>query len=143
MDGKTDAQMNKMIEAVQPHCDETITAAMTCSQAGSMRSTFLTRIFGVFGGGIAHGELPNPVFIAVGSEHVYAFDYRPRGFKFKIKKEAARWPRRELTVDADQGTAMCRFTLETGSGERHHLEVTTLMGGEKLVRRFLDALGAS
>ena len=36
MDPKLEKQMAKMVDAVQPHCDEQIIAAMTCSHAGSM-----------------------------------------------------------------------------------------------------------
>ena len=51
MDEKTMEQMAKMVDAVQPHCDEEIVAAMTCSHAGSMGSGLLSKLLGIFGGG--------------------------------------------------------------------------------------------
>ena len=36
MDEKTMQPMTKMVDAIQPHCDEQIVAAMTCSRAGSI-----------------------------------------------------------------------------------------------------------
>ena len=142
MDEKTRKQMATMVDAVQPHCDETVIAAMTCSHAGSMKSVFLVKIFKWLWP-VAHtSKLPNPVFIAVGKNTIYAFDYRPRGFKFKIKNEVARWPKNEVMVAHEETGMMARITLTTNSGETHPLEVPTFMGGKELVRLFLDALNS-
>ena len=116
MDPKVEKQMAKMVDAVQPHCDETILAAMTCSHAGSMSSTLISKFAGGIGAITKSFDLPNPVFIAVGTDTVYAFDYKPRGFKFKIKKEAARWPRNQVTVTAEETSTMITFILSAGSG---------------------------
>ena len=143
MDKKTEKQMAKMVDALQPHCDEQIVAAMTCSHAGSMSSLLVSKLLGGAGGGTQSVNLPNPVFIAVGSKSIYAFDYAPRGFKFKIKKEVARWPRDEVSVQSENTGAMATFVLTTASGESYPLEVPTMMGGRELVAAFLDALGGS
>jgi hypothetical protein len=141
MDSKQEKQMAKMVDAVQPHCDEQIVAAMTCSHAGSISTTVLSKLMG---GSIAptkSSNLPNPVFIAVGGKTIYAFHYKPRGFKFKIKKEAARWPKDEVSVSVEETSMMCYFVMTTSSGESYPLEVPTLMGGRDLVNMFLDAMG--
>jgi hypothetical protein len=141
MDSKQEKQMAKMVDAVQPHCDEQIVAAMTCSHAGSISTTVLSKLMG---GSIAptkSSNLPNPVFIAVGVKTIYAFHYKPRGFKFKIKKEAARWPKDEVSVSVEETSMMCYFVMTTSSGESYPLEVPTLMGGRDLVKLFLDAMG--
>jgi len=143
MDKKTMKQMAKMVDALQPHCEEEIVAAMTCSHAGSMSSGLISKLFGGFGGGAKSSYLPNPVFIAVGSKSIYAFDYAPRGFNFKIKKEVARWPRDEVSVEAENTGAMATFVLTTGSGESYHFEVSTMMGGRELVDVFFGAIGGS
>jgi hypothetical protein len=143
MDKKTMMQMAKMVDALQPHCDEEIVAAMTCSHAGSMSSVLVSKLMGGAGAGAKSSNLPNPVFIAVGSKSIYAFDYAPRGFKFKIKKEVARWPKDEVNVVAEKTNTMATFVLTTASGEHYPLEVPTLMGGRELVEVFLDALGGS
>ena len=143
MDKKTMKQMAKMVDALQPHCDEEIVAAMTCSHAGSMRSVLVPKLFGGILAGRKPSTLPNPVFIAVGSNSIYAFKYSPRGFGYKIKKEVARWPKDEVSVEVDKGRAMATFVLTTDSGESHSLEVSTLMGAEELVDVFLKALGGS
>ena len=140
MDSKTEKQMVKMVDALQPHCDEQIVAAMTCSHAGSMGSLLISKLFGGTGGGARSINLPNPVFIAVGSKSIYAFDYKPRGFKFKIKKGVARWSRNEITVDAENTGAMANFVLTTGSGESYQFEIPTMMGGRELVDVFFNAL---
>ena len=100
MDKKTKEQMAKMVDALQPHCDEQIAAAMTCSLSGSMSSLLVgglvTQLISMLQGRSGRSsqsvKLPNPVFIAVGSKSIYAFDFKPRGFNYKIKKEVARWP---------------------------------------------------
>ncbi|MDH4265499.1 MAG: hypothetical protein OEW45_07655 [Deltaproteobacteria bacterium] len=143
MDKKTMKQMAKMVDALQPHCDEEIVAAMTCSHAGSMSSVLVSKLMGGIGAGTKSSNLPNPVFIAVGSKSIYAFDYAPRGFKFKIKKEVARWPKDEVSVVAEKTSTMTTFVLTTGSGESYPLEVPTMMGGKELVDVFLKALGGS
>ena len=134
--------MAKMVDAVQPHCDENIVAAMTCSHAGSMSSVPISKLIGI-GAGRKTSELPNPVFIAVGSKTIYAFKYAPRGFKFKIKKEVARWPKDEVRVESKRSKAMTTFVLTTDTGETYPLEIATFMGGRELVDAFLKALGGS
>jgi len=79
----------------------------------------------------------------VGSESIYAFDYAPKGFNFKIKKEVARWPRDEVRVESENTGAMATFTLTTGSGESYSLEIPTMMGGRELAGMFLEALSGS
>ncbi len=141
MSTKTEKQMAKMVDAVQPLCDEQIAAAMTCSHAGSMSATLASKLMGGIGVITKSFNLPNPVFIAVGTNNIYAFDYKPRGFKFKIKKEVARWPRNEVKVTAEETSMMCYFVLTISSRESYPMEVTTMMGGKELVHLFLDALG--
>ncbi|MBN2556904.1 MAG: hypothetical protein JXA97_13280 [Anaerolineales bacterium] len=142
MDEKTRKQMAKMVDAVQPHCDEEIVAAMTCSHAGSMSSLLVSKLVGGIGAGIQTSNLPSPVFIAVGSKSVYAFKYAPRGFKFKIKKEVARWPKDEVSVAVEMTRTMATFVLATVSGVSYPLEVPIMLGAKELVEEFLKALGA-
>ena len=143
MDQKTMKQMAKMVDAVQPHCDEEIVAAMTCSHAGSMRSMLVPKLLGGIGGGRKSNRLPNPVFIAVGNQTIYAFKYTPRGFNYKIKKEVARWPKDEVSVEVEKTSMMASFVLTIDSGESHSLEVSTTMGAAELVDVFLEALVGS
>jgi len=143
MDEKTRKQMAKMVDPLQPHCDEQLIAAMTCNHAGSMSSVLVSKLMGGAGAGAKSSNLPNPVFIAVGPKTIYAFDYAPRGFKFKIKKEVARWPKDGVSVVVEKSGAMTTFVISTGSGESYPLEVPTMMGGKELVDAFLEALGGS
>lgn len=143
MDEKSAGQMAVMTEAVQPFCEDKIIAAMTCSHSGTMSRTLISKLFfSGFGAGWKKSGLPNPVMIAVGQENVYAFDYRPKGFKFKIRKESARWPRRELMVETEPGGKMFRFTITPKSGEAIPLEVPVFMGGRELVDFFVESLKA-
>jgi len=151
MNDKTKKQMAKMVEALQPHCDEKIVAAMTCSLAGSMSSLLIgglatqliSTLQGRSGGGSQSVKLPNSVFIAVGSKSIFAFDFAPRGFNYKIKKEVARWPRDEIRVESKNTGAMANFTLTTSSGDSYSFEIATMMGARELVDLFFEALGSS
>jgi len=143
MDKKVEKQMAKMVESVQPNCDERIIAAMTCSHAGSMGSVLLSKLAGGIGAIARTSELPNPVFIAVGEKSIYAFDYAPKGFKFKIKKEAARWAREKVSVSSEFSRGMANFVITNDSGDNYAFEVPTMMGGKELVEYFLGVLGGS
>lgn len=140
MASKLEEQMEKMVASVQPHCDEEIFAAMTCSHAGSMSAVLKSKLLGGIGLDNRSSELPNPVFIAVGVNTIYAFQYKPRGFKFKIKKEAARWPINEVKVTVEENNMMSYFNLSLISGENYPMEVPIMMGGRELVHLFLKAL---
>jgi hypothetical protein len=141
MDDKLKEQMAKMTEAVQPFCGEEIIAAMTCSHSGTLGRTLIAKIFlGGFGAAWKTSGLPNPVFIAVGRENIYAFDYRPRGFKFKIKKEVARWPRKDVIIETEGGDKMYNFTIALPSGEKFPLEIPVFMGGKELAEFFIDSI---
>jgi hypothetical protein len=139
-DSRTEKYMSRMVDAAQPHCDEPILAAMTCSHAGSMSSAVFSKLLGGMTGMDRTSDLPNPVFIAVGADTIYAFDYKPRGFKYKIKKEVARWPRNDLTIAVEETERMCYFTMTTGSGDTYPMEVATVMGAKPLVDRFMGVL---
>ena len=141
MDDKQKGQMKIMTDAVQPYCDEDIIAAMTCSHSGSTTRTLIAKVFlGGFGASWGTSGLPNPVFLAVGKENIYAFDYKPRGFKFKIKKEAARWRRKDVTVESETEGKMYYFTISTPAGEKYPLEIPVYMGGKEIAKFFLDSM---
>ncbi|MCK5221472.1 MAG: hypothetical protein KAR14_07830 [Candidatus Aminicenantes bacterium] len=141
MDDKQKGQMKIMTDAVQPYCDEDIIAAMTCSHSGSTTRTLIAKVFlGGFGASWGTSGLPNPVFLAVGKENIYAFDYKPRGFKFKIKKEAARWRRKDVTVESETEGKMYSFTISAPAGEKYPLEIPVYMGGKEIAKFFLDSM---
>ena len=143
MNNKSIKQMAKMVDAVQPSCNDKVTAAMTCSLAGTMESFLISRALGGLGAIPQSVKLPNPVFIAVGEEYVYAFEYAPKGFGFKIKKEVARWPKGQLTAAAERKTGMVNLVLAPGTGEHYGLEIPIMMGGKEVVEMFVEALGTS
>jgi len=142
MSKKSEKQMAKMVDPVQPHCDETISAAITCSHAGSMRSLLVSKLMGQGGGGGKTSNLPNPVFLAVGEKSIYAFKYAPRGFKFKIKQEVARWQKDEIDVEYEFSGGMATFVMSTKSGDNYALEFPIVMGGKELAEMFFGALQA-
>jgi len=142
MSKKSEKQMAKMVDPVQPHCDEKISAAITCSHAGSMRSLLVSKLLGQGGGGGKTSNLPNPVFLAVGEKSIYAFKYVPRGFSFKFKKEVARWQKEEMDVEYEFSGGMATFVMSTKSGDYYTLEFPIVMGGKELAEMFFSAIQA-
>ena len=140
---KTPEQMiAMMVDGAQPHCDEPLESAMICSHAGSMASV-LTSKFLPTGGGIPRtSDLPNPVLVAVGPTTVYAFKYKPKGFKIKLKSgsEVARWPRTSIEVDTGKTGSVTQFALVTDQGDVYALEVTTALGGAEAYELFIKSL---
>ena len=140
MNSKAQKQMAKMVDPVQEHCDEKISAAITASHAGSMRSLLVSKFMGQDGGNVRTSDLPNPVFLAVGENTIYAFKYVPRGFKFKFKGEVARWKRSELEIEHEFSGGMATFVITTKTGETYALEIPTVFGGKELAEMFFNAL---
>ncbi len=141
--GKSPEQMiAMMVDGAQPHCDEPLDSAMICSHAGSMSSALTSRFVPLGGGLTKTSDLPNPVLIAVGPTTVYAFKYKPRGFKVKLKKgsEVARWPRSSIDVERTKEGGISQFALVTEQGEVYALEVTTALGGAGAYELFMRSL---
>ncbi len=138
-------QIQMMVEGAQPHCDEPLVSAMICGHAGSMSSTLIGAVTRVGMSGTRTCDLPETVLIAVGPTTVYAFKYKPRGFKVKVKSgsEVARWPRSSVRVERGAtGKISSQFTLVTDEGEVYPLEVTTAMGAAGAYELFLRSLEA-
>jgi hypothetical protein len=131
-----------MVDGAQPHCDEPLQSAMICSHAGSMASGLIGKFVPGGGGMPRTSELPNPVLIAVGPTTVYAFKYKPKGFKVKVKSgsEVARWSRDSINVERGTDGKVSKFALVTSDGDVYALEVTTALGGTGAYNLFIDSL---
>lgn len=133
-----------MVEGAQPHCDEPLRAAMIVSAAGSMGAA-VSSALGAAGLGFRRGpKLPNPALIAVGPTTVYAFKYKPRGFKVKLKKgsEVARWPRAHVRLEVgEKGMVTTPFALVAGE-DAYALEATTASSGAGAFELFAAAIAA-
>jgi len=134
-------QIAMMVDGAQPQCDEPLESAMICSHAGTMAAGLIGAISGL-GRGARTSELPNPVLIAVGPTTIYAFKYRPKGFKVKLKKgaEAARWPRNQVRVETGDTGVISQFALIIDESDTYALEVTTAMGAREAYELFIAAL---
>jgi hypothetical protein len=148
VDRTTSRRMAKLVRAVQPYCDENIVAAVPCSRGhadATGSSLFAARTKELAhrvrpGDGI--DALPENVFLALGSRWIHAFDYSPKLFGFRIKKQVARWPRDKTTVVAEYTSTMIYVVITTRSGESHALEVSALStpAGRPTVE-FFDIVG--
>ena len=136
-------QIQMMVDGAQPHCDEPLVSAMICGHAGSLAAGLASAITRVGPGATKTSDLPNPVLIAVGPTTIYAFKYKPRGFKVKVKSgsEVARWPRSSTRIETgDRGKLTSQFALITEPGDVYALEVTTALGGTDAFELFLRSL---
>lgn len=139
---KTAAEVTELLVApTRAHCPEPVLAAMVCSHAGSMKSLLIGKFVGV-GGITKTSDLPNPVLLAVGEEGVYAFEFKPRGFKMKVKKEVRRWVRSDVAIAVEGGTRMTAFSLCAPEG-RYDFEATTMNrdGSNDVLDQFIDRVG--
>ncbi len=135
-----------MVDGAQPHCDEPIQTAMICTHPGSTAGALASAFSSLpVGGPTRTSELPNPVLIAVGTNTIYAFKYKPKGFGVKVKKgaEVARWPRSEIRVEVAEPGKVAHFALITSADEVYTLEVITALGGREAYQLFIDVLRSS
>jgi trehalose/maltose hydrolase-like predicted phosphorylase len=133
--------METMVAPTRDHCPEPVRAAMVCSHGGSMASA-LTAAVTRFGGLTKTSDLPNPVLVAVGEHGVYAFSFKPRGFKMKVKKEVRRWNRADVAIAGGDGTRIKSFSLCAPEGH-YDFEATTMNRDDQnaLLDTFIDAVG--
>jgi hypothetical protein len=135
-------QLAMIMAAAQPHCDEPLETAMICSRPGAMGAAMLSAI-GTEDYSARGNDMPPTTILAVGPSTVYAFKYKPKGFKVKLKggSEVARWPRDQLTVEVGEpGKVTSQFALVTQEGATYPFEVTTVMSGKETYELFLATL---
>ena len=135
-------QLAMIMAGAQPHCDEPLETAMVCSRPGAMGRALLSAI-GTEDYSARGNDMPPITLLAVGPSTVYAFKYKPKGFKVKLKSgsEVARWPRDQLSVEVGEpGKVTSQFALVTQEGATYPFEVTTAMGGKEGYELFLAIL---
>ncbi len=122
---KKEQWRQKFKEAVQTKVDEQVLGAGPFYRAGSWAGAGLAQISGagalgasLFGKKKAAG-LPQNFIIAVTPTKVYAFGYKPRSSKVKVKDELAVWDRANLKVTTEEKTMSTRVVFESpGEGEK-------------------------
>jgi hypothetical protein len=140
----TEQQIALMVDAAQPYCDEPLQSAMICGHAGSMKNLLISKFLSGSGAVTRTSDLPQPVLIAVGPTTIYAFKFKPRGFKIKIKpgSEVARWDRSSIDVETGPTGMVSKFALVTEQGEVYALEATTMRSGRGAFDHFIKTLQA-
>jgi hypothetical protein len=79
-------------------------------------------------------KLANPIYIAVVSKSICAFDNAPKGFNFKVKKQLARSPKDVRCVETENIGTRTTFTFILGSGENYPFQIHTMMDGKEFVK---------
>lgn len=148
MASRADKWIGKMTEAVQPHCDETVRCAMTAQPAGSWGAAGLAQISGLgqmIGSSQAKkrsGGMPKNVLLAVTDTKLIAFEYKPRGTKFKVKDAVAAWDRDSIQIGAEKKKITYLIVITDEDGNRSELEIGSMGSGE-MVPMFFESLGLS
>lgn len=140
---KTPEQMLAVIvDAVQPHCDEVIETAIMCSRPGALGSTLLNAVSTADVFSSSGNGLPPTTIVAVGPTTIVVFEYKPKGFKVKVKdgSEVARLDRRTTTVEVGDGGMMTSQFALVGADAAYAFEVTTVRGAREAFDQFIEVL---
>jgi hypothetical protein len=146
VDRKTERRMAKMVGVVRPYCRDEIIAALPWDLSLKQPSENTAHSPSVKNSGQTSlssgpGLLPGRVFIAVGHESIYCFDFAPTLFGFNIKRQVACWPRHGAIVTAERANMMTWLFLTTDLGERHSFETATMtLPKGQLVEAFFAAV---
>lgn len=71
--------------------------------------------------------------MAVTDDAVHVFDFKPKGFNIRVKKEVVAWPRAGLVVTKGEGSVLAtRVALDWPDGG--HVELDSNIGGRGIQR---------
>ena len=143
-----DRYQKNLEKAVAPRVDGPLVLATIGSPVGSMGNLFRAEAFDVLGGGRASGSthgkvhregardirLPQSFAVALTTDPVYFFKWKPFWGRVKIKKELDRLPREGLRVKISRGQATTTVFLliSDTTQSRVAFEMATLgMGAAK------------
>ena len=141
-------------EVVQPRVPEPVIAVGMLQPAGMWGSFGAGQLSGLAGtlmrraankraGGLAKSGAfsTKTALLALTEGRLYAFNAKPSGRSWKIVDEAGDWDRADLTVTTTAGTMSTKVVFDVQStGDHFELEATTVMGGDKFNRPFLDEI---
>jgi hypothetical protein len=146
--------VQKIKDDVQPRVPEPIVALGMLQPAGTWGSFGAGQLSGLAGGlmrraankragGLAKSGAfsTKTALLAVTEKRLYAFNAKPSGRSWKIVDEAGDWDRSDLTFTTTPGSLSVKVVVDVQStGDHFELEATTMMGGDKFNRPFLDEI---
>jgi hypothetical protein len=146
--------VQKIKDDVQPRVPEPIVAVGMLQPAGTWGSFGAGQLSGIAGslmrraankraGGLAKSGAfsTKTALLAVTEGRLYAFNAKPSGRSWKIVDEAGDWDRSDLTVVTTPGSLSTKVVFDVQStGDHYELEATTMMGGDKFNRPFLEEI---
>ena len=145
--GKVQEGIDRLVAAVQPQLPEPVIAVMPAQRAGAYGRALGAA---VGGGGLAlfgerrakkaAGGLPPNVLLALTASGLYAFGYKPKGFRGVTATPAMAWSRQGLGIATEPGRVTNRIVLHGPAvGDPIHLEYAAFAGGQQLLEDFLRA----
>ncbi len=119
----------KYVEALQPHVADPIRAVGVFSRPGSLAMAGMMQLSPAAGYAMEDRSsgLPRNVVMAVTDRSVHVFDFRPKGFNIKVKKEVATWSREGLVVTKGSGGMLATRVAFDWPGA--HVELDSNIGG--------------
>ncbi len=123
MGDRNEKYRTKAIGVVSPHCDEPVEAVGFFQPKGMLGGAGVAMAASGLAGSVMRRKakkdsgLPEHLLVALTASNVHVFEYKPKGRSWKIKGEAARWPRAGLRAERGDGsmTKQVTITLEDGS----------------------------
>lgn len=134
MGDRNEKYRTKAIEVVSPHCDESVEEVGFFQPKGMTGAAGLTMGVSGLAGSLMRRKakkdagLPEFLLVALTPSNVHVFGYKPRGTSWKIKEEAARWPRAGLRVERGEGTMTKQLTMTLEDGQTVSLESIKMWG---------------
>lgn len=147
---KVQEGIDRLVAAVQPQLPEQVIAVMPAQHAGAYGRAVGAAV-GAGGAALfagrrakkAAGGLPPNILLALTANGLYAFGYKPKGFKGVTATPAKAWPRQGLGIHTEPGRVTNRIVLHGPAvGEPIALEYASFGGGQQLLEDFLRAVNA-
>ena len=130
MSERTEKYRAKYVETLQPHVASPIRAVGVFSRPGSLAMAGMMQISPASAMAMEDRSsgLPRNVVMAVTDDAVHVFDFKPKGFNIKVKKEVAVWPRAGIVVTKGEGGILAtRVAFDWADGG--HVELDSNIGG--------------
>ena len=143
MSDRTEKYREKYLKALQPHVAHPIRAVGAFSRPGSLARAGLMHVSPATAVTFEDRSsgLPRNVVMAVTDDAVHVFDFKPKGFNIKVKKEVATWLRAGIVVTKGEGGVLAtRVAFNWSDGG--HVELDSNIGGGGFNEELISLLAA-
>lgn len=134
MGDRNEKYRSRAVDVVSPHCEEAVEEVGFFQPRGMLGGAGMTMAVSGLGGSLMRRKakkdagLPEFLLVALTPSFVHVFGYKPKGRSWKIKEEAARWPRAGLQASRGEGTMTNQVTFTLDDGQQVSIEAMKMWG---------------